>query len=241
MGSIDRQNISVGLPSEAQIYEREYEYWPWGKLIGFVVEWVEENASANARVLDCMCGTGFLLNELARHRPDLDCFGCDINPEYAIYAQRTYKRITVDLCDARSYESPRIPDVVICTSGIHHLPWDLQADFVRKIASQIESGKTFIVGEELIRGFNDEKTRRLAAIEMLADVLAYMIEKDAPSEMLATVADVLKADLSAQEYKFDMTTMLEMLVPEFEVEEQHCIWPDTKKVYGDYVFICRAR
>jgi len=235
------QGRSSGLPPDAQLYEREYEFWPWGRLINFVVGWIEKNAASNAHILDYMCGTGFLLNELANRRPDLFCYGCSLTPEYISYAQQFYPLIEVVLCDARDYRPAKDPDIVICTAGIHHLPWDSQHRFVEKVANEISTGKIFLVGEELIRDFKDEKARRLSVIEMISAVMNYMSERDATSEIITTAADVLKADLAGQEYKIDMSATIEMLSPHFDIEEQHRVWPDAETGYGDYVFVCRRR
>ena len=76
---------------------------------------------------------------------------------------------------------------------------------------------------------------------MINAVMNYMNERDAPSEIMVTAADVLKADLLGQECKIDMATTLEMLKPNFDIEEKHRVWPDTETGYGDYVFVCRRR
>ncbi len=241
MEAINTCEIYGGMPDRPEIYENEYDFWPWGKMIRFIAKWIERNIAANACLLDYMCGTGFLLNKLVQRRPDLDCYGCSLTSEYINYALCAYPRINVELCDAQKYRPKREPDVVICTAGIHHLPWDSQSAFVQKVASELESGKIFIVGEELVRDFNDEKTRRHSIIEMINAVMAFMIEKDAPSEMMATAVNVLKADLTGQEYKVDMKTILKMIDPHFDIEEQHRIWPDNEMGYGDYAFICRRR
>jgi len=235
------QKRSSGLPPDPQLYEREYEFWPWGRLIKFVVEWIEKNAASNANILDYMCGTGLLLNELANRCPGFFCYGCSLTPEYISYAKQVYPSIGVNLCDARDYRPPKDPDIVVCTAGIHHLPWDSQHAFVEKVANEISTGKTFILGEELIRDCKDEKVRRLSVIEMISAIMNYMIERDAPSEIMANAADVLKADIAGREYKIDMATTLEMLKPYFDIKETHHVWPDTETGYGDYVFVCRRR
>jgi len=101
------------------------------------------------------------------------------------------------------------------------------------------SGKIFIIGEELIRVFKDERERRFAVIEMINGVLCYMTDKKAPPDIIATAADVLKADLLAQEYKIDITTLTKILFPYFDIEKQYRFWPEDETGYGDYVFICR--
>ena len=236
--SSNQQCVS-GLPGAAETYEGEYNFWPWGMLLSFVANWVEVNAPTNANILDYMCGTGYLLNQVAQRRQDLHCFGCSLTPEYIDYAKRKYTRIQVDLCDAREYQPISNPDIVICTAGLHHLPWNSQGLFLEKIASEMESGKAFVVGEELIRSFKNEKERRISVIEMNTAVLKYMTEREAPSEILVTAADVLKADLSGIEYKIDKPTIENILCSHFLIEDQIRLWPKNEQEYGDYVFICR--
>jgi trans-aconitate methyltransferase len=188
-----------------------------------------------------MCGTGHLLNKIAQHRKDLRCFGCSLTPKYINYAKNNYKNIQIDLCDAQKYQPLFKPDIVICTAGLHHLPWNSQSLFLNKIASELTSGKILIVGEELIRPFNDEKERRLSVIEINTAILKYMTGKKAPSNILNTATDVLKADLNSIEYKIDKATLENMLSTNFTIENQIRFWPENEQEFGDYVFICSRR
>ena len=238
--SSNEQRVS-GMPNAAETYEGEYGFWPWGMLLSFVADWIEKYAPANATVLDYMCGTGYLLNIVAQRRQDLRCFGCSLTPEYIHYAKRKYTKIQVDLCDAREYQPATRPDIVVCTAGLHHLPWNSQESFLQKVASELTTGKTFLLGEELIRRFTDEKERRMAVIEMNTEVLKYMTEKQAPANILVTAADVLKADLAGLEYKIDKATIENMLSSNFQIDDQIRFWPENEQGYGDHVFICQRR
>lgn len=234
----DRQT-SVGLPHSAKLYEREYDYWPWGMLINFVASWIEANAPKGARILDYMCGTGFLLHKIMDTRPDLDCYGCSLIGEYITFAKQAYPEITFEGCDARQYVPPKPPDIVLCTAGLHHLPYEEQAGFVAKVASELAPGRWLVIGEELVAPSDHEEGRRLAILELMVEAIKYMISKRAPPEVLGTATDVLKADLILQEYKLDRGGLMRMLVPFFDVQGVERIWPAEEKEFGDFVFICR--
>lgn len=232
---------SVGLPSSARLYEREYDYWPWGKVISFVASWIEANAPKSARVLDYMCGTGFLLHKVMNSRPDLDCYGCSLIDEYITFAKQAYPEIAFEGCDARKYVPPKPPDIVLCTAGLHHLPYEEQAGFVAKVASELAPGRWFVIGEELVAPSNHEEGRRLAALDLLVEAIKYMIAKRSPPDVLGTATEVLKADLTLQEYKLDRDRLMRMLAPFFVVQSVERLWPAEEKGFGDFVFICCRR
>jgi hypothetical protein len=121
------------------------------------------------------------------------------------------------------------------------LKWQTQEIFIKKVASELETGKYFVVGEELIRPFNNETERRLAVVEMFSAVLIYMINKNAPSNIIPTAIEVLKADLLELEYKTDRVSLERALSPYFDIEECFRCWPDIDAAYGDHVFICKKR
>ena len=72
---------------EARIYEQEYGYMPWGKLINEVIDTVVYHTPDNGEVLDLMCGTGQVLRKIYERRFDLDLKGVDINADFIQYAK----------------------------------------------------------------------------------------------------------------------------------------------------------
>lgn len=46
---------------DPDVYEQEYTFLPWGRLIDEVVVYVSGNARKDGAVLDLMCGPGYLL------------------------------------------------------------------------------------------------------------------------------------------------------------------------------------
>ncbi|MBA7695855.1 hypothetical protein ES703_104495 [subsurface metagenome] len=167
-----------------EIYEKEYRFWPWGKLVNLVAGWIESNAQKLDVVVDYMCGTGYLLNEIASRRKDLKISGCSITPTFIEYAKKAYPRIDVVLQDAFEYKPKLLPDIVICTGGLHHLKRTLQPKFLEKIASELSTGKLFLLGEELIKHYNNENERRIAVIEMVETLISYVERQKAPREVV---------------------------------------------------------
>src|SRR5882724_10331556 len=84
---------SVAVMPSPEVYEAEYLYWPWGKLINWCAEWVVRSISDGGTVFDYMCGTGYLLALIQKKRPDLQLFGCDIEPPFVDYAHRNYGKV----------------------------------------------------------------------------------------------------------------------------------------------------
>jgi 2-polyprenyl-3-methyl-5-hydroxy-6-metoxy-1,4-benzoquinol methylase len=63
---------------DPELYEQEFDYWPWGNLLQQITEWTVANAPTATSILDYMCGTGYLLNSISALRKDLSVTGCDI-------------------------------------------------------------------------------------------------------------------------------------------------------------------
>ena len=241
-------NHDVELPEDAaslpapEIYEKEYEYWPWGTLLRYAAQWVAAHAPNNAVVLDYMCGTGYLLNEIAADRPDLCFYGCSITPAFIAYANRRYPHLHIIREDALCYRPPQRPDIVLCTAGLHHLPLDLQPTFIRKVASELPTGRYFLLGEELIREHSDKTSRALAALEMSNALIACSLQLGAPRPVIEAAFQMLHNDVFLDgEYKRARSQVLAMLEPYFEIEHLEQTWPKDSDAYGDFLFICKRR
>jgi SAM-dependent methyltransferase len=223
-----------------KVYEQEYRYWPWGKLIKLAASWMHDNAPRNGHVLDYMCGTGFLLNEIRQLRSDLTVAGCSLAPAYIDYAKHAYPQLDVIFEDALTYKPTHAPDVIICTAGLHHLDRKLQPKLIEKVASELASGGRFLLGEELIRSYVSEQERRLAALEMGAALTAYVVSAGAPKVVVEAACDVLGNDVQERgEYKTSRDRLMKMLENHFVVESEYHIWPEDAKPFGDFLFICR--
>lgn len=231
----------ISLPNPST-YEREYDYWPWGALLRAVAEWVGVNLPRAASVCDYMCGTGFLLNEISRSRPDLRLSGCSLDTPYIVYGKEHYPRISLEVADALKWKPPFQPDAVICTAGVHHLERIRQPHFISKVASELASGDPFLLGEELIGPYRNEKERRLAVVDLSSKLIRHLLKNEAPSDVVLAAVDVLGNDLFERgEYKITYEETIRLLEPLFIVESIRHFWPEEDSRIGDFLFVCRKK
>jgi hypothetical protein len=233
--------LSLTMPPPA-VYEQEFRYWPWGRLLRCAADWIKANAPANSFLLEYMCGTGFLVNQVSSVRPDLTVLGVSLNRSYIAYAKHKYPKISVQFQDAMKYHPKLRPDMIVSTAGLHHLARHQQPLFVKKVASELRKGTYFLLGEELIGNYVTEKDRQFAVLEMCSALLAKVVQADAPRDVLAAAIDVLRNDmLESGEYKVCQSDVLRFVKPWFVVEHIHKTWPDTSGAFGDFLFICRRQ
>lgn len=229
---------TTNLPTP-ETYEQEYVYWPWGRLLEWVASWVERNAPKNALIVDYMCGTGFLLNRIVSRRPDLTVCGCSITRPYIEWSQQRYRNIRVILEDALSFRPPAKPDIILCTAGLHHLPYEKQDVFLNKVASELQPNGRFIIGEELIGVDVEGPERQRAVLELWFALMQHAVQAQAPQEVLDAAVGVMRADLFADgEYKRSQPALEAMLKERFSVLEVTKTWPDSGADYGDYAWVC---
>ncbi len=233
--------LASNLPSP-DTYEQEYTYWPWGRLLEWVAAWVERNAPKNGVIVDYMCGTGFLLNDILSCRPDLSVCGCSITKEYVEWAQQHYSNLHVVLEDALLFRPPSRVDIVLCTAGLHHLPFEKQEVFLSKVASELQPDGRFVVGEELI-GVDDLGSRRQQAVlELWFALMQHIVQAGAPGGVVEAAVGVMRADLFADgEYKRSQSAINAMLRERFALVEFKKMWPASPADYGDGVWVCAAK
>jgi SAM-dependent methyltransferase len=235
-----REYTSVAKLPLPDFYEREYTYWPWGTLLARVAVLVAIHAPQGSHIVDYMCGTGFLLNLIHTRRPDLTLEGCDINPSYVEFAQQHYPAANFVLADARDFKPSMPPALVLCTAGLHHLSRSEQPRFLAKIARELPSGACLLLGEELIESYKGEAERRRAVINMCTALLRYIVDRDAPLEVLESATDVLCNDLPERgEYKISRGDLEALLCTHFRIENFEHIWPDEPVPFGDVLLLCR--
>ncbi|MEW8552639.1 MAG: class I SAM-dependent methyltransferase [Candidatus Thiodiazotropha sp.] len=242
MSSKNDSLLEVSSLPSPEVYELEYDFWPWGVLLQRVKDWVVEQAPRQATVLDYMCGTGYLLSKIANSRPDLNCQGCDITFDFVAYANRCYPKLAIINEDALRYRPTNSPKVVLCTAGLHHLPFSQQPLFVKKVARELSNGDRFLLGEELVREHHNEKSRALAALELGSALIAHSLESEAPVNVTEAAFQVLRNDVFLNgEYKHSRSQILTLLEPYFEVERIEQTWPDDIDAFGDFLFVCKRR
>jgi hypothetical protein len=235
----DQRRRQAKLP-RPEVYEQEYAYWPWISVLNAASAWVTSNASPHAHVVDYMCGTGYLLNRLRTEREDVSLEGCDIDPSYVGYAETHYPAANVREGDALSFTPEQPAQIILCTAGIHHVDRQAQKVFVAKVAEELADDGVFIVGEEVIGPFSEERERQRTIVELGAALLRFAIDRAAPPAVLEAATDVLANDLLERgEYKLSMQTLDQLLAGAFPVREVRRLWPKEDAPYGDVLIICR--
>lgn len=225
-----------------ELYEKVCAIWPWNRLIERTVEWITKNAQPSACIIDYMCGSADLLAQLQDRRRDLIAIGCDELEEYIAHAKKSLPDVHFICQDVFLFKPDPKPDIVVCTAGIHHLPYERQGEFIKKISLELSTDGIFIIGEEVLRSKNSDKERKLAVVEKTQALLQYLIERDASDDMLYSAAHLLVTDLLERgEFKLTLSELLDMLKDDFEIVHQEHIWPEGKPEFGDWLLICRKK
>jgi SAM-dependent methyltransferase len=222
------------------VYEKEYIYWPWGKLIETVSTLVVDLAPQHGLVVDYMCGTGYLLSKVAEARPDLRLVGCSLDSDYIDYGLTRYSRIELFKADAVSYVAPAPVDIAICTAGIHHLPTGRLHSFLRNVVQALRAGGWFVIGEEVLSPFRDETSRRHATLELNSALLRHSIANGAPEDVLEAGIALLQADILLRgEFKLTDQGLRDLLEAHIKIASTQRLWPDDPTAqYGDRIFLC---
>jgi len=236
----DRAIESKAMMPSPEVYEQEYQYWPWGTLIDKTAELIQQKAGYSSFILEYMCGTGYLLNEISGRRPDLQLSGCSLTPEYIDYAHNKYPQLRIVLQDALLYKPIGPPDVVICTAGLHHLTRRNQKLFIEKIASELASGKLFLLGEEVIRPYADEQDRKLSVLELWTSLITFSVRRGATEQVIRAAGTAMTNDLfELGEYKLCLRDLVSLVRPYFLIETVEKTWYDSSLQYGDVLLVCK--
>jgi hypothetical protein len=225
------------LPSP-EVYEAEYDYWPWGQVISLVASWVIEHVPPHAVVFDYMCGTGYLLAQIVDHRPDLRVEGCDIHGPFVTFAERKYPRVRVHHEDALQIEMTIDPNVVLCTAGLHHLNFDEQVHFIDKLYNEVVVGTKLVFAEEAIGDYEDEQSRRIAALNFDSALIAHGLKQQWPDGLVEGAIQLLHNDVMLRgEYKRSRSAWQDIIEHRFRILSTDMIWASPVGG-GDYVFVC---
>ncbi len=225
----------------AEIYEKEFKYWPWGKLVREVCDTITEQAPKNAKVVDLLCGPGYLLNRIHQRRKDLELSGVDINDEFIKYARQHYPGINFTQMDILKWSFPQRYDVVVCTAGLHHLPFEEQGGLVKKAAQMLKPNGLCIFGDPMIRDYSNERERAIAAAELGYKSLVAVVENGGDRDMIQAALDVMHNDVLVDgEFKTSPAKVKALYGEFFPHVEMHKTWPlDGKEGCGDYYFVLR--
>lgn len=221
------------------MYEGEYAYWPWARVVEAAIRWIRIHAPRDATIVDYMCGTGYLLHELKSARPDLRCSGCDLDTAFISYGRDRYPGIDLAAGSSLEYQPPAPPDVIVCTGGLHHLPRASRAKFLAKCSGELAPGGTILIAEEVIAEHGSAASRRRAVLQLYSAVLGYVIDAGAPSPVLSSAITALhKEMLEDGTSKDSRAGLVSLLEGSLAIETFDRTWPDGPSQFGDYLAIC---
>lgn len=226
------QNLPV-----AEVYEKEFSYMPWGILMQRIEDIVTAETPVGGKVLDLLCGPGYLLGKLQQRRPDLHYVGVDLEPEFILYAKKQYSNIDFIVGDATNWETNEQFDVALCTAGLHHLPYEKQESFLQRLKGFVKSGGKIIVADPCADDFENEDERKRASAKLGYEYLVAVLEKNAPPDVIASTVDILKNDVLLVEFKSSIRKLLPIFTRTFGAVDVEKTWPKAETGYGDYIFI----
>lgn len=224
---------------KSEVYEQEFRYMSWGIAVKKVLETVENNSPKNASVLDLMCGPGYLLGELSKKRKDLLLEGIDNGEEFIQHAQQKYPEIPFHVQDVLSWNPEKKYDVIVCTAGIHHLPYEHQEPFLKSISQHLNPNGFAVFADPFIDDYSNEMERKQGAAKLGYEYLLTTINNDAPIDVISAALDVLHNDVMKFEYKTSVKKLEKILKGLFSEVEINKTWPDEESWYGDYYSICK--
>lgn len=223
----------------AQVYEKEFRYMPWGMLISEIERCVISGAPQNASVLDLLCGPGYLLDKLQKQRPDLRYKGVDFEKQFIEYARKLNPNIEFEVADVIEWNGRDKFDVILCTGGLHHLPFEYQETFIQKISNQLSPTGFAIVGDPYIDDFANEGERKLSGAKLGYEYLVATIKNGATKDVIEAAVVVLSNDILLVEYKSSIKKNEPIFRKYFASIEIHKTWPKQDSGYGDYYFVLK--
>lgn len=246
-----------------ETYIKEMECLPWKKVISLMATFIwghfYQKGQGGGRLLDAMCGPGYLLHELvaAEERATwgkigLSLYGLDINPEYVEHARTLVPSAAFTAADILNWNTDQPYDAVICMAGIHHIPYEDQAQLVQKLRQLVRDDGICIIAESIIpfpeRDGNTyiytETERKRAALKLGDAYTRYVINRGGTDEMIQTCFDAMSRDVLLDgRFKLNWHQLFELLNANgFEVGKTEGVWEPGRfshETYGDYIFVAQ--
>lgn len=212
---------------------------PWGILITEVVNYIILNVPKNGTILDLLCGTGYLVGEIKKKRPDIQCLGVDLEKEYINYAKKQYPDIRFEVSDVLIWKSKNKFDCVLCTGGLHHIPYHRQEQLIQKISSLTNEKGFAIMADPYIDNYSNERERKLSAVKLGYEYLVATIKNKATDDVILATESLIANDLFLIEFKTSIKKIEKSFIKHFSMIEKHKTWPKKNTEYGDYYFILK--
>ncbi|OGD62436.1 hypothetical protein A3F39_01890 [Candidatus Berkelbacteria bacterium RIFCSPHIGHO2_12_FULL_50_11] len=226
---------------ESEVYEGSLPFWPYKDSLASVVKLINKNAPQKGALLDMMCGTGYLLGEIAKKRPDLRLIGVDIDDRYVSFSRKTYPGVNIEKGDVLKWHPQSAFDVVICTGSLHHVPYDRQEKAVANISSLVKPDGFVIVSDSYVDDYSNEFERKNAAAKLGYEYLKETIQNKAPNPVVEWTIDIMWNDVLMKEFKTSLRKRLLIFEKYFAVVDTMKTWPAIESDYGDYISILRPR
>ncbi|MBU4086400.1 MAG: class I SAM-dependent methyltransferase, partial [Nanoarchaeota archaeon] len=165
--------------------------------------------------------------------------GVDMDRRFIKYAQEKYTGIKFEIANILKWKAKERYDLILCTGGLHHLPFEEQEKFVRTIKDLLNKGGFCIIADPCIDDYSNEKERKLGASKLGYEYLSTVIENDAPKEIILAAIDILHNDVMKFEFKNSVKKNKPIFEKYFSSVEVHKTWPKSDSEYGDYFFVLR--
>lgn len=224
---------------KANIYEHFFEFMPWGILINKLLSALQETVPENSRVLDIMCGPGYLLGELYERRKDLILEGIDLNEAFIEYAKAKQLPISFQVADVLSWNPTKKYDVILSTGGIHHLTNENKVLFFDEIPKFLNKDGVLIIADPYLDDFENDLERKVAAAKLGYEYLIATIKNNSTDDVIGAAIDIMYNDVLQLEYKTSLNKILPILYNHFSEIEVTKTWPEHESGFGDYYIFCK--
>ncbi len=224
----------------AKDYELGLSYWPYKESLRKVRDIVCTQTNQNGRVLDLMCGPGYLLGQISARRRDLLLHGVDLDNGNIDLAREQYPKIKFELEDVLTWESDEQFDCVLCTGAIHHLPYAGQEDLMKKMLAKTKVGGFGVISDPYVDSYSNEAERKISAARLGYKYLLETIKNGAPLEVIQDTIDILRNDVVMDEFKDSLERRAITFERVFGRDNLKTtkVWPDKfPSGYGDYITV----
>lgn len=241
---MDKTNTQKNvMPENPEMYWKTIKYFPYMQTLNTVVALIGELVPSG-KILDVMCGCGFLIYMLAERNKELGFHGVDISPAYVEYAKGQCPNATFEVCDVTLWEPSVQYDAVLCTGALHHLLPDQQFPALQRMYAAVKPGGFMFFTEVVLSNSADQSAeKRSEAITTLGEHYTSVARiNGAPPDVVSDTCRIMENDLAGREHKQSHKTVesyvRRLLTPKYDVIKT---WPDYggHKGYGEYVYTIR--